>query len=178
MIHNLHEGTRVKFPKKTATEQVIEKISKLKGPNKAQGGAVLWMASAFASLDAQLQRRSARIAHQMQVSLERAFPDMDPQDIGDVVADLDSLWDLGQKLDKELMRLFQMRFPQHRNHLYTFLIDIEVRQLDEASYLIGRLRKRVPKLLKELDRQERSERRRARTKLPKQPRKLARQMGA
>ncbi|MHB8484499.1 MAG: hypothetical protein ACYDCM_02030 [Candidatus Acidiferrales bacterium] len=168
----------MRFPKKTVTEEVIEKISNLKGPNKAQQGAMLWMASAFASQDVKLGHRSARIAHQMQVSLQKAFPDMDPQFIGDIVADLNSLWDLRQKLDKDLKRLFQMRFPQHRNHLHSFLIDIEVRQLDEASYLIRRLRKRVPKLLKALDRQERGERRRTRTNRPKTVPKLVAQAHA
>lgn len=154
----------MRFPKKTATEEAADKISELRGPNKAQQGAMLWMASAFANQNVRRQRRSARVAYRMQASLQKAFPDLDPQFIGDVVADLDSLWDLGQKLDTDLKKLFQMRFPQHRNHLHSFLIDIEVRQLDEASYLIRRLRKRLPTLLRALDRQERSGGRRARTK--------------
>lgn len=141
------------FPKKTATEEVSDRISKLKGPNKAQQGGLLWMASAFANQNTRLQRRSMRIAQQMQIALQKAFPNMDRQFIGDIVADLNSLWDLRQKLDKDLNKLFQMRFPRHRSHLYSLLIDIEVRQLDEASYLIRRLRRRLPKLVKELDRQ-------------------------
>ena len=100
-----------------------------------------------------------------QIALGKAFPDTDPQVIGDVVADLDSLWDLRQKLDKDLKKLFQMRFPQDRDHLHSFLIDIEVRQLDETSYLIRRLRKRIPKLLKALDRQEPSQHRRRRPRV-------------
>jgi hypothetical protein len=163
----------VNFPEKTATEEVVDEISKLKGPNRAQQGAMHWLASAFASQDARLQRRSVRIAYKMQASLQKAFPEIEPQFIGDVVADLDSLWDLGQKPDRDLRKLFQMRFPKHRNHLHSFLIDIEVRQLDEASYLIRRLRKRLPILLRALDRQERSKHRRARTKPPKNARKQA-----
>jgi hypothetical protein len=144
----------VDLPTKTATDEAIERISRLRGPNKAQRGALLWMAGAFANIDTQLQRRSARIARRMQASLQDAFPEMNRQFIGDVVADLDSLWDLRQRLDKDLKRLFQMRFPLHRNHLYELLIDIQVRQLDEASYLIRRLRSRIPKLLGALDKQE------------------------
>lgn len=69
------------------------------------------LANAFAGQDTQLQRRSARITHNMLVALNKAFPEVDRQLIGDIVADLDSLWDTGQKLDKELKKLFQMRFP-------------------------------------------------------------------
>jgi hypothetical protein len=157
----------VDFPKKTSTEVLFDKMSNLKGPNKPLEGAMLLMASGFANLDTQLQRRSARIAHQIGASLKEGFPDMDPQFIGDVVADLDSLWDLGQKFDKDLKKLFQMRFPQHCNHLRSFLINFEVRQLDEATYLIRRLRKRIPKLLEALDRHGRSQHRRTGAKPPK-----------
>src|SRR5271170_6242771 len=124
----------MKLAPKTATEEVISKISKLKGPNKAQRGALLWMASALANQDAQLQRRSARVAQLMQISLEKALPDTDRQLIGDVVADLNSLWDTGQKLDKELKRLFQMRFPKHRNHLAEFLSFIQATQIDMVQF--------------------------------------------
>jgi len=165
MIKTLREGAPMRFPKKTTTEKVIDKISRLKGPNKAQQGAMLWM-GAFANRDTQLQGHSARMAQQTQVALQKAFPDTDPLFIGDVVADLNSLWDLRQKLDKDLERLFRMRFPQHRNHLRSFLIDIGVRQLDEGTYLIRRLRKRLPKLLKDLDRLERVERRHTRPNRP------------
>lgn len=167
----------MRFPKKTATEDVIEKISKLKGANKSERGGLIWLASAFASQDTQLQRRSARITHNMLVALNKAFPEVDRQLIGDIVADLDSLWDTGQKLDKELKKLFQMRFPQHRNHLADFLAFIEATQIDMVEFWIGNLRKRIPKLRKDLDRQERNERR-PRTKPPKHLRKVAQQMRA
>jgi hypothetical protein len=35
---NLDKDTQVKLPQKTATEEVVEKISKLKGPNKTERG--------------------------------------------------------------------------------------------------------------------------------------------
>jgi len=158
----------MRFPKKAATDEVVEKISKLKGPNKAERGGLMLLANAFANQDTQLQRRSARITHNMLVALNKAFPDVDRQLIGDIVADLDSLWDTGQKLDKELKKLFQMRFPEHRSHLGDFLAFIEAVQIDMVQFWIGNLRKRIPRLRKALDQQERNERRRARTKLPKQ----------
>jgi hypothetical protein len=164
----------VRFPNKTVAEEVTDRISRLKGPNKAQRGAMHWIARASASRDKTLQRRSARVAQHMQSSLQKAFPDVDAEFIGFVVADLDSLWDLRQKLDTDLKKLFRMRFPQHRSHLHSFLIDIETRQLEEGSYLIRRLRKRLPKLLKELDRQERAEPR-VRGKHPTTAPKLASQ---
>jgi hypothetical protein len=165
----------VRFPRKTATDEVVEKI---KGPNKAERGGLMLLANAFANQDRQLQRRSARITHNMLVALNKAFPDVDRQLIGDIVADLDSLWDTGQKLDKELKKLFQMRFPEHRNHLGDFLAFIDAVQIDMVEFWIGNLRKKIPKLRKALDQQERNERRRARTKPPKQARKLAQQMRA
>lgn len=130
------------------------------------------LAHALKTQDKALQRRSARIAHRMQVALQKAFPELDPQFIGDIVADLNSLWDTGQKLDKQLKRLFQMRFPQHRNHLREFLAFIEATQIDMVEFWIGNLRKRIPKLRQALDRQERDERR-ARPHSPKKARKLA-----
>lgn len=152
----------MKLSKRTRTEFVIEKIAKLKGRNQAERGDMLWVANALANRDTKLQRRSARITHKMLRSLKKAFPDVDPQLIGDITADLDSLWDTGQKLNKELERLFHMRFPQHRQHLREFLAFIEATQIDMVEFWIGNLRQRVPKLVKDLDRQERAERRRAR----------------
>lgn len=157
------------FAKKTATEEVVDKISKLQGPNKAERGAMIWLASGFANQDRELQRRSARIVRNMLRSLKSALPDTDPELIGSFVADLDSLWDTGQKLDKELQKLFKMRFPKHREHLREFLAFVEAIQIEMVQFWIGNLRKRVPKLQKALDRQERSERRRARN-LPGQSR--------
>lgn len=143
---------------------------------KTQSHATLSVAKAFLTRalkeqDISLQRRSARITHNMLVALNKAFPDVDRQLIGDIVADLDSLWDTGQKLDKELKKLFQMRFPQHRNHLGDFLAFIEATQIDMVEFWIGNLRKRIPKLRKALGQQERNERGRAQTKPPKQPRR-------
>jgi hypothetical protein len=164
----------VRFPKKTATEEAVEKISKLKGPKKSERGGLMLLANAFASQDTQLQRRSARITHNMLVALNKAFPEVDRQLIGDIVADLDSLWDTGQKLDKELKKLFQMQFPQHRNHLADFLAFGEATQIDMVGFWIRNLRKRIPRLRVALERQERTERLRTRTKPAKNAPHLAR----
>jgi hypothetical protein len=163
----------MKFPKKTATREVVDKISKLKGPNKDAQGAMILLGSAFANQDTQIQRRSGHIVHKMLVSFKKAFPGVDAQLIGGTVADLDSLWDTGQKLDKELNKLFQMRFPQHRNHLREFLAFIEATQIEMAEFWIGNLRKRIPKLHKALDQQERTERGRARKKNAREKRRPA-----
>lgn len=158
---------------KTATEQVIEKISKLKGPNKAQQGAMIWMTSAFANQDVELQRRSVRIANRMQVSLQKAFPEVDPQFIGDVVADLDSLWDTAQKLNRELENLFRMRFPRDRNRLAEFLSFVEATQIDMVEFWIGNLRKRIPKLRRALDHQGQDRETRSRGSVPRRKERTA-----
>lgn len=159
--------------------QKLQEMASKQGLSQAAANAARgFLRRALSDHDKRLQRRSARITHNMLVALNKAFPEVDRQLIGDIVADLDSLWDTGQKLDKELKKLFQMRFPQHRNHLADFLAFIEATQIDMVEFWIGNLRKRIPKLRKDLDRQERNERRRARTKPPKQSRKLAQQMRA
>jgi hypothetical protein len=152
-------GYLVSAIKKTETEAVVNKISRLKGPNKAEQGGMIWLASAFANQDLHLQRRSARIAANAMRVLKKALPHSDPELIGSVVADLDSLWDTGQKLDQELKRLFRMRFPQHRQHLREFFAFVEAVQIEMVEFWTGNLRRRLPKLLRELDRQERRERR-------------------
>jgi len=161
----------VRIQKKTATEEIVGKVSKLKGPNRDAQGAMIFLDSAFANQDTEIQRRSARMVHNMLVSLKKAFPTADSQLIGHIVADLSSLWDTGQKLDKNLKRLFQMRFPQHRNHLREFLGFIEATQIDMVEFWIGNLRKRIPELRKAMDLRERSERRHARTKTARGRRK-------
>jgi len=144
--------------------QKFKKIALKQGLSEAAANAVMdFLAGALRRQDKELQQRSARIAHNTLVALNRAFPEADRQLIGDIVADLNSLWDTGQKLDKELKRLFQMRFPQHRVRLREFLAFLEATQIDMAQFWIGNLRKRIPKLRRALDRQERNERRRRAT---------------
>lgn len=163
---------------KHVSPQKLQEMASKQGLSQAAANAARdFLRRALSDHDKKLQRRSARITHNMLVALNKAFPEVDRQLIGDIVADLDSLWDTGQKLDKELKKLFQMRFPEHRNHLGDFLAFVEAVQIDMVEFWIGNLRKRIPKLRKALDQQERNERRRARTK-PQNSRKLAQQMRA
>ncbi len=164
---------------KRVSLQKLQEMASKQGLSQAAANAARdLLRRASSDHDKKLQRRSARITHNMLVALNKAFPEVDQQLIGDIVADLDSLWDTGQKLDKELKKLFQMRFPQHRSHLADFLAFVEATQIDMVEFWIGNLRKRIPKLRKDLDRQERDERRRTRTKPSKQPRKLTQEMRA
>ncbi len=168
----------MKFSKRALTQETIKKISALKDSNAAERGMLHWKGISFARQDAALQRRSVSVAHKMLIALTKAFPDVNGRLIGDVVADLDSLWDVGQKLDMELKRLFQMQFPQHRNQLREFLNFIEAIQIDMVEYWAGNLRSRVPKLLRDLDRQERSERHAGQTKFTPRPRNAPKQKRA
>ena len=145
--------------------QKLKKIALKRGqPQETANAARDFLARALRRQDKQLQRRSARIARNTLVALNKAFPGADRQLIGDIVADLNSLWDTGQKLDKGLKKLFRMRFPQQYNSLREFLAFIEATQIGMAESWIRNLRKRIPKLRLALDRQERSDRRLARTK--------------
>ncbi len=171
--------TKLGVDTKHVSLQKLQEMASKQGLSQASANAARdFLRRALSNHDKRLQRRSARITHNMLVALNKAFPEVDRQLIGDIVADLDSLWDTGQELDKELEKLFRMRFPQHRNHLREFLAFIQATQIDMVEFWIGNLRKRIPKLLKALDRQEQSESRRRRKHLPKDTSKLVRQIRA
>jgi len=104
--------------------------------------------------DKALQRRSAEMARKTLRAMNRVFPEVDRQLIGDIVADLNSLWDARQKLDKDLKGLFRMRFPQGRQRRSEFLSRIEANQIEMASYWIRRLRRNITKLRLALNREE------------------------
>jgi hypothetical protein len=92
--------------------------------------------------------------YQMHASIravKEALPDTDPELIGGFFADLLDLWETGQKLDKELHKLTELRFPQDRERLRDILIWISASQIDMASYWIGEIKKDLPKLLRALD---------------------------
>jgi hypothetical protein len=116
------------------------------------------IANAFANQDMRLQRRSARITRNLLAALKDAAPEVDRQLIGDIVADLTSLWDTGQKLDTALNTLYQTQSDQKRIYLYDFLAFIEAIQIDMAEFWIGNLRSKIPKLRKALQKRERKER--------------------
>jgi hypothetical protein len=95
-------------------------------------------------------RRSMRLVHSLVHSLESAFPLVNRRVIGDIVADLDDLWDYGQELDHYLWGLCKMRLPRDRNEMQRALVGIDVQQFDYAKNCIERLHKNLPKLVRYL----------------------------
>jgi hypothetical protein len=87
-------------------------------------------------------------------AVQEALPDTAPELIGGILAGLLDLWETGQKLDKELQRLTEFRFPQDRELLRDVLIWVSAIQIDMASCWIGQVKSDLPKLLRELDRFE------------------------
>jgi len=85
---------------------------------------------------------------------KEALPDTSPELIGGFFADLLDLWETGQRLDKELLKLKELRFPRDREQLRSFLIWISAIQIDMASFWIGGAKKYLPKLLRAVDRLE------------------------
>ncbi len=154
-LAKLGVGSRKLSPQKLKTTALKQRQSEATA-NAARD----LLGAALRRQDKGLQRRSARIARNTLAALIKAFPGADPQLIGDIVADLNSLWDTGQKLDQQLKKLHHMRFPRNRDQLHEFLAFIEATQIGMAESWIRNLRKRVPKLRRALDRQERNERRR------------------
>ncbi|MGD0826130.1 MAG: hypothetical protein ABR908_16215, partial [Terriglobales bacterium] len=90
---------------KASTEGLVQKVSKLKGPNKDLQAAAVMLGDAAARVDHKLMKRSTKLAHRLLLTLKKALPDTDPQLIGDFVAEVSDLWDYGQKLDKTLAEL-------------------------------------------------------------------------
>jgi hypothetical protein len=142
----------VRFPKKTGTEEFLDKFSKLRGPNKDMQGAATLLGDAAARVDGKLSKRSLKFVHELLVSLKKALPETDPQLIGDFVAEITDLWGYGQKLDKTLTELCNMQFPKHREHMREALVAIEVQQFDYVLDCIRGLRKTLPKIKRALDR--------------------------
>lgn len=104
--------------------------------------------------DEERRQRSMRLVGGLMRSLKRAFPEVNPQLIGDIVADLDDLWDYGQELDRDLWALCKIRLPRDRDALQSLLTGIEVQQFDYARDCIERLHKNLPKLDKYLYRDD------------------------
>jgi len=97
-----------------------------------------------------------RLVSGLMRSLKRAFPEVNPQLIGDIVADLDDLWDYGQQLDRDLWAPCRIRLPRDRNALQSLLTGIEVQQVDYARDCIERLHKNLPRLDRYLYKKSRS----------------------
>jgi hypothetical protein len=86
--------------------------------------------------------------------LNRALPETDRQLIGDFVAEVTDLWGYGQKLDKTLTQLCEMRLPQHLKHMEDAFLNIEVDQCYNALDCIQGLQKSLPKLKRGLEKRE------------------------
>ncbi len=136
---------------KTSTEELVEKVSKLKAPNKDLQAAAMMLGDAAARIDHKLMKRSTKLAHRLLLSLKKALPETDPQLIGDFVAEVSDLWDYGQKLDKTLTELCNMQFPRHHERMREALVAIEVQQFDYALDCIRGLQKTLPKIKRALD---------------------------
>jgi hypothetical protein len=113
------------------------------------------MAAAGSPIDETMVHRGVQLANKMESVLKSFLPDTDPQLIGDVVCNLESLWAAGHKLDKTLTLLCELKFPQHREYLRDVLSEIEVNQLYNSRIWIQELRHSVPKLRDALNRPSR-----------------------
>jgi hypothetical protein len=134
---------------------VVKALSKPNGRNvaKATGALLSW---ANSKVDHALTQRSLHLMRSAIQTLTNALPATDPELIGGIFANLLDLWETGQKLDKELRKLKKLRLPQDRETLRNTLLWVEAIQLDMASYWIGEVKKDLPKLLKALDKLERT----------------------
>ena len=130
----------------------IEQAVKAKGEGKIRATALASIAEARAKVDARLLQRSALLLRALLRVLHTAVPGASPELIGAVVADLDSLWEYGQKLDRKLQALSRMNGLRDARQIQAVLVDIEVDQVDYAHLCIGRLRKALPRIEDLLDR--------------------------
>jgi hypothetical protein len=146
-------------------ESIVNMLSKRRGRDVAKGVGMLinW---AEVDRDRALVQRSVRFTSDIISALKKAMPNLNPELIGNAVAALTDLWETGQTFDKEMKKLTKLRLPQDRQQLRDTLIWINAIQVDMASYWIQEVRRNMPKLLKALDQQERSGRRRTRARPP------------
>jgi hypothetical protein len=110
-----------------------------------------------------LQKRDAALVHGMLVALKKVLPKTDHQLIGDLVADLSSLWTAAQEFDKTLDALSKLQSSRDLAQLEDLLIDLRVHQCSESVWWIDGLKKVVPKLENEVEKEMRRQRRLART---------------
>jgi hypothetical protein len=145
---------------RTKPEKLIRKMINAKGRRNIRGAALGLLKRAAVNVDHKLLQQSRQIRHRLTHALDKALPNVNPQMIGEVTADLESLWEYGQKLDKQLRSLCRMRLPEDRKGMQEVLVAIEVDQFDYVRLCLRRLRKKLPELYEALDRQTRSPRRR------------------
>jgi hypothetical protein len=107
--------------------------------------------------NAALVQRSLDIMNDVIRVLKSALPHTDGELIGGMAANLLDLWETGQKLDKQLKSLRRLRFPEDRERLRNTLLWVEAIQLDMGAFWIAQVKKDIPKLLRALDKVERTE---------------------
>jgi hypothetical protein len=134
-------------------KSVVRALSKPGGQNvaKATGALLNWSA---AGTDRAVGRASAALMRTAIRVLKTALPDTDPELIGAFLANLLDLWETGQKLEKKLQKLKNLRFPRDQEVLRTVLLWIDAIQVDMASYWIAEVKRDLPKLLRALDKLE------------------------
>ena|SRR5579864_1649293 len=113
---------------------------------------------------AKTQKSVGALVHEMLVTLKKVLPKTDHQLIGDLVADLSSLWTAAQQFETTLDALSKLRTPRDLAQLESLLIDIRVHQCSESAWWIDGLKETVPKLESEVEKEMRRQRRLARGK--------------
>ena len=106
------------------------------------------LAKALGRQDPLLLKRGVLVARKMEAAFRDAVPHADPQLVDNIVSELEDLWELGQRLDKEIKKLFGMRFPRDQALLADLLRGILVRHLEMGAYHIRSLTREIPELLR------------------------------
>jgi hypothetical protein len=167
----------MKLGARTESDKLYEKISKVKGPGAELRMFNILLTNSLSHLDSQRRsgwdKRVGKTIKGLLRALKEALPHTDPRLIGDFVADVEDLWEYGQKLDEHFKVLLRMTFPKHSEHLRELLLSIKYEQCDESWAHIERLKKSLPQLIKALDRQPPSSGQRAGTKTLRSAKKLA-----
>jgi hypothetical protein len=142
----------MKLGARTESDKLYEQISKVKGPRAELRMFNIMLGNSLSHLDSQQRsgwnKRVGKIIKGLLRALKEGMPDIDPQIIGDFVADVEDLWEYGQKLDEHFKVLFRMKFPKHSEHLRELLLSTKYEQCDESSAHIEGLKKSLPKLIK------------------------------
>ena len=161
----------MKLSGKTDSDKLYEKISNVSGPGAELRMFNILLTNSLSHLDSRqarrLQKRAVKIIKGLLRALKEVMPETDPQLIGDFVADLEDLWEYGQRLDEHIKILCRMKFPRHSEHLRDLLLSIDHEQCDESWAHISGLKKSLPQLIKALDRKSPPSRRGTGTKTPR-----------
>jgi hypothetical protein len=146
----------MKLGTRTESNKLYEEISRVSGRGAALEMTKIMLTNSMRRLNKQdkgFQRRVGKVIRGLLHTLKTALPDTNPQLIGDFVADLEDLWEYGQKLDNHIKILCSMKFPKHSEHLREILLHIEHEQCDESWAHIKGIKNTLPQLLSALNRQ-------------------------